>query len=151
MVHFLRSRTIGAALEAVWSVLGHFMHIDAFASEIASVEPLTSGADGVGSRRRNHFRNVSSLVEEVAEWRSGEGYRVKMIELAAMPLKEASANIRISSADGGSRVTWSFARRVKYGPLGWLLGQAMMKPAMGKIMDGNLKGLDELVHAAQAA
>lgn len=45
--------------------------------------------------------------------------------------------------------------RVKYGPPGWLLGQTMVKMMMGRILDGNLKGLAEKVWsnrmAAQAA
>ena len=38
-------------------------------------------------------------------------------------------------------MTWSMDYRVKYGPLGWLLGQTMM----GKVLDGNLKGLADNV------
>ena len=50
-----------------------------------------------------------------------------------------------------SQVTWSFDHDVKYGPLGWLLGQTMMKAMMGKVPDANLKGLSERVRSNAAA
>lgn len=40
--------------------------------------------------------------------------------------------------------------RVKFGPIGWLLGQTAMKMMMGKILDGNLKGLAGKVESQQA-
>ncbi len=141
MIHFERSLTIDAAPDAVWAVLCRFMHIDEFAPEIVSVDALTSTEAGLGSQRRNHFKNGTSLVEEVTSWRPGEGYTVELSDMAAMPLNEASSDIRIAAKSGGSSVTWTFDYRVKYGPLGWLMGQTLMKMMMGKIIDGNLKGL----------
>lgn len=145
MIHFERSLTIDAAPDEVWDILGRIMHIDVFAPEIVSVDALTSGADGVGSKRRNTFKNGTSLVEEVTDWSPGQGYTVKLSDMAAMPLHEASADVRIIPVGGQARVTWSFDFRVKFGPLGWLMGQTLMKMMMGKIIDGNLQGLAEQV------
>ncbi len=141
MMHHKRSLTIDAAPDAVWDVLGQYMHIDEFAPEIKSVDALTDGEVGMGSKRRNHFANGTSLVEEVIQWQPGAGYTVKLSDMAAMPLKEASSEIRVTPTGGRSDVTWTFDYRVKYGPLGWLLGQTLMKMMMGKIIDGNLQGL----------
>ncbi len=149
MIHFERSLTIDAAPDEVWDILGRIMHIDVFAPEIVSVDALTSGADGVGSKRRNTFKNGTSLVEEVTDWSPGQGYTVKLSDMAAMPLHEASADVRIIPVGGQARVTWSFDFRVKFGPLGWLMGQTLMKMMMGKIIDGNLQGLAEQVAAKQ--
>jgi len=145
MIHFQRARTINAAPDAVWAVLGRFMHIDEFAPLIESVDALTDGEDGVGSKRRNHFADGTSMVEEVTEWEANHKYRVRLSEMA-MPLHEAHAEISVEPVDGEhSTVKWSFDYRVKYGPFGWLLGQTMMKMMMGKILDANLKGLADRV------
>lgn len=141
MIHVERSLTIDAAPEAVWAVLGRYMHIDEFAPEITSVDALTTGENGVGAKRRNHFKNGTSLVEEVTEWKPGKGYSVKLSDMAAMPLREASGEIYITQTGGGSKVSWAFDFRAKYGPFGWLMGQTLMKMMMGKVIDGNLKGL----------
>ncbi|MEO1681540.1 MAG: SRPBCC family protein [Pseudomonadota bacterium] len=145
MIHFQRSRDIDASPDAVWAVLGRFMHVDEFAPMITSVDALTTGEDGVGSRRRNNFRNGTSLVEEVTAWKPGEGFTVDLSDMAAMPLHEARSQVSITPNGGRSNVTWTFDYRVKYGPLGWLMGQTMMKLMMGKIIDGNLKGLEDKV------
>ncbi len=149
MIHFERSRKIDATPDAVWAVLGRFMHVDEFAPQIASVDALTSGDDGLGSKRRNHFVNGTSLVEEVTQWKSGEGFTVALSDMAAMPLHEASSQVRIIPTGGRSKVTWTFDYRVKYGPLGWLMGQTMMKMMMGKIIDANLKGLEDKVKSGE--
>lgn len=147
MIHHERSLTIDAAPDAVWAVLSRYMHIDEFAPEITSVDALTKGDVGIGSKRRNHFANGTSLVEEVTKWQPGTGYTVELSDMAAMPLKQASSEIRISPTGGRSKVTWTFDFRVKYGPLGWLLGQSLMKMMMGKIIDANLKGLSDKARA----
>jgi carbon monoxide dehydrogenase subunit G len=145
MIHHERSLTIDAAPDAVWAVLSRYMHIDEFAPQITSVDPLTDGEVGVGSQRRNHFANGTSLVEEVTHWQPGTGYSVKLSDMAAMPLKEAQSDIRIAPVGGRAKVTWTFDYRVKYGPLGWVLGQSLMKMMMGKVIDANLQGLAEKV------
>lgn len=151
MIHFQRTLTIDAMPEAVWAVLGRYMHIDEFAPLITSVDALTEGKDGLGSKRRNHFENGTSVVEEVTVWNPNHNFTVKLSEMDAMPLNEASSEVSIKPSRGRSEVTWTFDYRVKYGPLGWLMGQTMMKMMMGKIIDGNLKGLADRVRSKQAA
>ncbi|WP_421851692.1 SRPBCC family protein [Oricola sp.] len=119
MIYHEHTRSIDATPEEVWSVLGRFMHIDEFAPEVKSVDALTDGADGRGSKRRCHFENGTSLVEEVIDWQANRGYTVRLSEMAAMPLREANAGIAIEPlARGRSKVRRGMQYRVKYGPLG---------------------------------
>lgn len=83
----------------------------------------------------------------MTEWQPGAGYTVKLSDMAAMPLKEASSEIRITPMGRRSKVTWTFYYRVKYGRLGWLMGQSLMKMMMGKVIDANLQGLSDKVRA----
>ena len=152
MIHYERTLDIDAPSDAVWQVLGRFMHIDEFAPLVKSVDALTEEETGIGSKRRCHFDNGSSLVEEVTEWDANRGYRVRLSELTSMPLHEAYAGIYVEPLDNErSRVKWSMDCRVKFGPFGWLLGQTMMKIMVGKILDGNLKGLADKVRSNQIA
>ncbi len=124
------------------------MNIDEFAPQIKSVDALTDGEDGIGSKRRCVFENGSSVVEEVTEWEANHKYRVRLSEMEGMPLKEMYAEISLESMDNRRTiVTWCIDYQVKYGPFGWLLGQTMMKLMMGKILDGNLKGLANKVRS----
>ena len=106
------------------------------------MDTLTDGEDGVGSKRRCNFDDGTSVVEEVTKWEVCRKYRVRLSEMTAMPLHEMYAELSLEPLeDERVRVTWGMDYRVKFGPLGWLLGQTMMKLMMGKILDGNLKGL----------
>ena len=95
MIHFERYLKIDATPNAVWAVLSRFMRIDEFAPEIVLVDALTDGDVGMGSKRSNHFKNGTSLVEEATSWRPGEGYTVKLSDIVAMPLHEASSDVRV--------------------------------------------------------
>ena len=95
MIHFQRTHTIDAAPEAVWAVLGRYMHIDEFAPLIKCVEALTDGEAGLGSKRRNHFENGTSLVEEVTAWEPNQSFTVELSDMAAMPLHEARSEVSI--------------------------------------------------------
>ncbi len=152
MIHFERTRDIDAAPEAVWAVLARYMQIDEFAPQITSVDALTEGENGVGSKRRNHFENGGSMVEEVTQWTPNRGYRVEMSEMDGMPLHEGYAQLSVEPlGEGRSKTTWGMDYRVKYGPIGWLMGQTIMKRMMGGVLDGNLEGLAERVAANQTA
>jgi carbon monoxide dehydrogenase subunit G len=152
MIHFQRTQAIDATPDAVWAILGRYMHIDEFAPLITSVDVLTDGEIGLGSKRRNHFDNGTSVVEEITDWKPNQSYRVQLSDMAAMPLHEAHSTISVEPLEGNrSTVKWTFDYHVKFGPFGWLLGQTMMKMMMGKILDGNLKGLAESVQTNQSA
>ena len=145
MIHFERSLTLDATPDAVWTVLSRYMQIDEFAPQITSVDALTTGEPGPGAKRRNHFANGTSLVETVTDWNPGQGYKVELSDMAAMPLHAAQSEIRLTGVGGRTRVTWTFDYRVKYGILGWLMGHTLMKMMMGKVIDGNLQGLATIV------
>lgn len=152
MIHHERSLEIDATPDAIWAVLGRFMHINEFAPAVKTVDALTQGDTGVGSQRRCHFDNGTSMAEEVIEWQPTKGYRVRLFDMEAMPLNEATAGIAVSPlGNGRSKVIWSFDYAVKYGPFGWLLGQTMMKAMMGKVLDANLKGLADRVGSQSMA
>ena len=153
MIHFERTLKIDATAEAVWAVAGNFMHTDEFAPEIVTTDALTDGEDGIGSRRRNHFKNGSSMVEEITEWEPAKRrYRFQLSEMEPMPLHEAYSAISVEPTDNGrSMVIMDMDFRVKYGPFGWIMGQTMMKTMMSKIFEGNLKGLADKVRSNRTA
>ena len=150
MIHFQRSLIIDATPDAVWHELRRFMNIDEFAPQVTSVDALTEGEITVGSKRRCHFQDGNSMAEEVVQWQENEGYRVKLFETEPMPIKEAFAEISLApAAPGKTNVVWSMDCILKYGPIGWLIGQTLMKGMMGKVLDANLNGLATKVLAGR--
>lgn len=151
MLHLEKSLVIDATTEAVWEPLGRYMDVDEYCPGISHVDALTSGEDGVGSKRRNNFPNGSSLIEEVTEWTVNKGYKVRMSEMIGLPMKETTAFIRLEPVGSKTRVVWGMDYTMKNGPIGWLMGKTLIKFFMGKTIDSNLKALDEVVRKAQSA
>lgn len=152
MIHHERTLDMNAAAEDVWAEISRYMQIDEFAPFIVSVDALTDGEDGIGSIRRNHFDNGQSMVEEVTQWTPNKGYRVRSSEFGSNPMHEMAGELAIKpSGNGKSKVVWSIDYRMKYGPVGWLLGQTMVKRMMGKVIDANLKALADKVQSNRAA
>ena len=150
MIHNERTLDIEAPPEKVWAVLDRFMEIDAFHPSITSVEVLSKEKVGVGASRKCNFTDGTSVVEDVVAWQPGTSYRVRLSQFS-MPLKEAYAELSVEpKAGGGSRARMAMDYRVKFGPVGWLMGQTMMKAMTGKIFAGVLGSLDEYVRSQQA-
>lgn len=148
MIHHERLLELDAGPEDIWAVLDRFMHIDEFAPLVVSVEALTETPVGIGSKRRCHFADGNSVVEEVTAWEANRRCRVRLSDTDPMPLMEAHAEISITpQGSGRSTVRWSMDYRLKYGPFGWLLGQTVMKRMMSKVLDGNLHGLADKVRS----
>ncbi len=146
MIYHKRTLEIDACPEAIWAILSRFMQIDEIAPQVAQVQALTHGSSGVGSKRRCYFKNGSSLVEEVTKWEPNSGYSVRLSEISAMPLTEAHVTIVIEPIAGNrAKVTWSMEYAAKHGPIGWLLGQTLIKMMVNKVLGGNLKALNDKV------
>ena len=106
MIHKERTVDIDATPEQVWAVLGRYMHMHDFAPRIVSIDALTEGPDGVGSQRRCHFADGSSVVEEVTEWKENSHYTLRLIDTGPMPVKDGHATLSVTALPGGgSRAT----------------------------------------------
>lgn len=148
MIRAQTDLVINATPEAIWAELSRYMHIDEICEGIERVDAITTGEDGLGSKRRNHFAGDNgSMVEEVIEWNSNKGYKLRLSEMTKFPAKEATAFIALNPVGGKTRVTWGMDFRMKMGPLGWLMGQTMLKMMMLKVIAGNLKGLADKVQS----
>ncbi len=143
MMHVESTYIVNAAPATVWAALSDYMAIDAIAPEVVKVDALSTNTSGLGAKRRCHFPNGTSLVEEAITWTEGPGYRADMQEMGKIPFKTAQAEIRLTpTSDGKTHVHWSIDFQPKFGPLGWLLGATLMKPQLRTVLTGNLKGLE---------
>lgn len=148
MLHVESTRTISADPATVWPALADYMAIDVIAPEVVKVDVLSENSTGLGAKRRCHFPNGTSLVEEAIKWNEGRGYRAAMLEMGKIPFKTAQAEIRLTpTSDGKTHVYWCIDYQPKFGPLGWLMGATLMKPQLRKVLNGNLTGLEALVTA----
>ncbi|SMR70762.1 Polyketide cyclase / dehydrase and lipid transport [Aliiroseovarius halocynthiae] len=146
MIQIERTRKIGATPEAVWAELSRFMHLDDIAPLVVKVDALTDFREGLGARRRAHFDNGTSLVEEVVDWQPNREMTIHCSDLEPLPLKALETIIRVEPLPNGrSKTVWNTQFQVKFGPFGWLMGQLLMRRPFNTVVGGNLKGLEKRV------
>ena len=145
MINIERTVDIDASAEQAWSVLGRFMHIDEFHPRVGQVDVLSEATSGLGASRRCHFKDGTSVVEKVIDWQEGRAYSVELSGFS-MPLNKAIATFAIAPL-GPNRCQLKMGMNfeVKYGPIGWLMGQTMMRKMMGSLFLVILRGLEDRV------
>lgn len=132
-----------APVERVWEVLSNYGGVHLYHPKVKSTPILSNNDKGIGAKRRCEFYDNSSVVEEVTNWNEGRSISVVLSEMSSMPLKRANATIQVLSVDSEtSLLSIDMNFNVKFGPLGWMMGQLMIKPMMKKMLTNVLKGLE---------
>ena len=139
--HCEKTLKVNVPAEKVWQVLEDYNNIEKFAMTIKSSASANEISSGLGAKRTCTFNNGSSLVEEIIEYHEGQGYKMD-ISNHSMPLKSMQAEMKVTSIDkNSSEIYMSADFVVKGGPLGWVMGQLIMKPVMKAIFKKVMTGL----------
>ena len=121
--------------------MNDFSSLERFAATIET-SPIVGGIkSGLGAKRLCTFRDGSSLIEEIIDYKEDRGFRIEVSEFS-LPLKTMQAEMRVEKVDANtSNIFWSADFVVKGGPFGWLLGFLVMRPVMKGVFTKLLSGL----------
>ncbi len=140
------TKSLDVSATRAWEVIADFKNIQRFHPLVDHVDMLSDNERGVGAIRVCNFYDDTSVAEKVIRWNEGQGYTVELSDFS-MPVKSATASLTIENTGAGkSDVTFAMEFTPKFGPLGWVMGQAMMRPMMTKVFNQVLAGLEH--HAA---
>ncbi len=140
-LHCEKRLKVNVPAEKVWQVLEDYSRIENFAMTIKSSASVNDISSGIGAKRSCTFNDGSSLVEEIIEYHEGQGYKMD-ISNHSMPLKSMQAEMKVTSIDKNSSEIYMSANFVvKGGPLGWVMGQLIMRPVMKAIFKKVMTGL----------
>jgi len=139
--HCEKTLKVNVPAEKVWQVLEDYSNIEKFAMTIKSSASANEIISGLGAKRSCTFNDGSSLVEEIIEYYEGQGYKMN-ISNHSMPLKSMQAEMKVTTIDkNSSEIYMSADFVVKGGPLGWVMGQLIMRPVMKAIFKKVMTGL----------
>lgn len=125
----------------IWKVLEDFSSVEKFAATIKSSPIIGDVNSGVGAKRLCTFNDGSSLVEEIIDIQEGQGFKMTLSEYS-LPLKSMLAEMKVTEIDADScEIYMSSDFVVKAGPLGWLMGQFVMRPVMKSVFKKVMSGL----------
>lgn len=140
------TKSLDVSATQAWEVIADFKNIQRFHPLVDHVDMLSDNERGVGAIRVCNFYDDTSVAEEVTQWKEGQGYTVELSDFS-MPVKSATATLTIEGTGAGkSDVTFAMEFTPKFGPLGWVMGQVMMRPMMIRVFKQVLAGLEH--HAA---
>lgn len=139
--HTENSIKVNLPAEKIWNILADFSSVEKFAATIKTSPIVGDTTSGLGAKRKCTFNDGSSLVEEINEYKEGQGYKMELSE-HSLPLKEMQANMSVKAIDENScEIFMSADFVVKGGPLGWLLGHLVMRPIMKGVFKKVMTGL----------
>jgi len=89
---------------------------------------------GVGAMRVCELRPRGSVLERVTHWEEGRALGLEVTE-SDWPIHFMRWVTRLVPDGSGTRITQSLEYKVKFGPIGWLLDNLVMKPKLKSNLD----------------
>ena len=131
------------AADTVWSMWDDVSGIYKFHPLIKS-SPITSKTQsGLGTERVCYFDDGNELTEQVIKYDADEKSMSLSIDADFMPLKNASADILVTSLGGSlTKVDFQMNFDAKFGVLGLILAKLVMRPKIKGMLNQLLDGLD---------
>ena len=145
--HIEHSLKIKLPAQKVWDVLKDFGSIEKTSHAVESSPLLEGPTSGVGTRRKCHFYDKKSVVEEITKYNEGHSFSMTLSEFS-MPMKSISAQLKVAKVDEGKcKISMSMDFVVKGSFLGWILGAIVLRPVLKrKVLEKELLGI--AYHAA---
>ena len=150
MATFTTSTIINASVDQVWATLADIGSIAVWNPGVRESH-LTSDADAcLGATRHCDLGGRNYLDEEVVEFVAGEALTMRITK-TNLPFQHADIRFRLEPQGMVTHVSVSPEYRMKFGPIGALLDQMMVRRSYEKGMQALLRGLKRHVEADTAA
>jgi uncharacterized protein YndB with AHSA1/START domain len=160
MIHKSTTRVIRAPPSVVMELLADVTTVDKWNTHVKSVDlasPDKKQRTGVGAARVCHFHDGTSIKETVTK--VDNKHIAMAVSDFSMPLSEISIDFAVRPAAAASsaatdktsqeansikmtELTFSMHYNVKYGPIGYLLGQTVLKMKLHSVQTKILAGID---------
>ncbi|WDD98057.1 SRPBCC family protein [Thalassomonas actiniarum] len=132
---------INATAEKVWEILDDFGAVEKFSFGLQKSPIIGDKHSGLGAKRHCVFHDNSSVNEEIVEYQENKSFKVVLSEFS-MPMESMYAGFKVEKiSDTSCEVSMHMDFVVKFGPLGALMGMAMMRPMMKGVQKKMLSGL----------
>lgn len=133
--------------DRVWALLADLEAVQRYNPGVRSAKIEGTQRAGVGASRSCELRPSGHVVERVTHWEDG---RMVGLEVAKSdwPIHFMRWVTKLESHSKGTRITQELEYRVKFGPLGWLLDNLVMKRKLTATLD---EVFDSLARHAEGA
>lgn len=133
--------------ERVWALLADLEAVAIYNQTIAAARVRGAARAGVGAERECDLKPSGRVVERVIAWDEGRAVGLEVVE-SDWPIVFMRWTTRVDADEAGARITQELTYQVKFGPLGWLLDNLVMRRKLTSTLD---EVFANLVKAAEAA
>lgn len=145
MAYFSTQIRINATKEQVWEVIADFGEIYRWNPGVRHSFSTSESNHGLlATRRCELLKGDDYLDEQILEWRDGESFKVELSE-TNLPLHRSVVEFSIKADGNGTIVTVAPDYALKYGLLGRLMNQIVVRPKFKK-RDGRPAHRPEVPH-----
>ena len=120
--------------ERVWSLLADLESVQRYNQTVRAASIHGEQRTGVGAQRLCQLVPSGRVVERVTHWEEGHALGLEIAE-SDWPIHFMKWVTRIEAQGGGTRITQDLEYKVKFGPLGWLLDNLVMKKKLTSTLD----------------
>jgi hypothetical protein len=150
MHHVLVSRKIQAPAEKVWQKLDKFRDVYTYHPLVKHSEGINEIPTGIGAERTCYFEDGNQIKERITAYEKSKNYQVEIYDPGAFPLLKAVALLEVKTIDEqSSSVDFNMEFQPRFGPIGWLMAQFIMKKQFAQILKRVLDGLDTHLQTGQ--
>ncbi len=142
MTTIIREVKVDVSPEKVWEIMADIGGIQKFNPGVSQSYKTSASNSGLGATRHCDLLPMGSVEERVIAWNEGRDYQIEIYEgKGTPPFKTAVATLAVQPDGDGSQVTMSLTYQLKFGPVGMLMDQMMIKRQFSKAIPGILAGL----------
>lgn len=120
--------------ERVWALLADLEAVQRYNPGVRHAAVEGAPRAGVGARRACELNPSGRVVERVTHWEEGRAVGLELDE-HAWPVEFMRWVTRVEPHGAGTRISQALEYQVKFGPLGWLLDQLVMKRKLTASLD----------------
>jgi hypothetical protein len=122
------------APDRVWALLSDLEAVQRYNPTVRTATVEGEPRKGVGARRSCDLVPKGRVVERVTHWEDGRAVGLEVAE-SDWPIHFMRWVTRIEGVGGGTRITQHLEYKVKFGPLGWLLDNLVMRKKLVSNLD----------------
>lgn len=135
--------SIRAPFETVWALLDDFGQASVYGPGIEASRIINDIPRGLGAMRECVLDDGGIVQERITAYQPRQGFTVEMIDFGKIPLKKNTVQVAAKTeGPHQTQVSFQVAFWPKFGPLGWLLAQLMIKKQLAQTFHtliGNLE------------
>ncbi len=138
------TREMNFPANTVWNLLDDFAGTWVYHPVVRHSEAVNGVKRGLGAARRCDLYDGTSVQEKITRYNPQEmRYHVEVFDHGPFPTTHMDVTIEVvQTAPQKSLVRYTCRFKVKYGPMGWLMGKAAMGPKMRQMLGKVLEGVE---------